>query len=62
MKILMKVEVAGIRPRNLSENAGVIAFLLAFYIFYTVWNGFAIMYIFEGIGITATRPVEKKEA
>jgi UDP-N-acetylmuramyl pentapeptide phosphotransferase/UDP-N-acetylglucosamine-1-phosphate transferase len=31
------------------------------YIFYTIWYGFSIMYLFEGLGIGATKAAEKKE-
>jgi hypothetical protein len=51
----------GIKPKNISENAGIVAFLLAFYIFYTIWYGFSIMYLFAGMGITATKAVKKRE-
>lgn len=53
---------AGIKPRKISENIGIVALLLGFYIFYTLWYGFSIMYLFEGLGIKATKPREKKEA
>jgi len=52
---------AGIEPRNLSTNLGTVILLLLVYVLYTVWYGFAIMYLFEGIGITATKGREKKE-
>jgi len=58
----MKVEVAGIRPKNISGNLGIVAFVLANYVLYTVWCGFAIMYLFEGLGITTTKAAEKGEA
>lgn len=53
---------AGIESKNISENIGIVAFLLVIYIFYTVWYGFSIMYLFEGFGIGATKAAEKKEA
>jgi hypothetical protein len=52
---------AGIESKNISENVGIVAFLLMFYIFYTVWYGFSIMYLFEGFGIGATKVGEKRE-
>jgi hypothetical protein len=52
---------AGIESKNISENVGLVAFLLLFYIFYTVWYGFSIMYLFEGFGIEATKGREKME-
>lgn len=53
---------AGIEPRNISENVGTVAFLLGFYVLYTLWYGFSIMYLFEGLGIKAEKPTEKREA
>jgi len=53
---------AGIEPKKISENVGIVAFLLMFYIFYTLWYGFSIMYLFEGFGIGATKAGEKIEA
>lgn len=52
----------GIRPRDISENVSTVVLLLAFYILFTIWYGFSIMYLFEGIGITATKAAEKREA
>lgn len=52
---------AGIESKNISENVGIVAFLLMFYIVYTVWYGFSIMYLFEGFGIGATKVGEKME-
>lgn len=44
---------AGITPRNASDAGLLLFMLLAFYIVYTVWYGFSILYLFEGLGITA---------
>lgn len=52
---------AGITASKVSERAGITIFLLTFYVFYTLWYGFSIMYIFEGLGITASK-TQKKEA
>jgi len=52
---------AGIKRGNISQNISTVVLLLAFYIFYTVLYGFAIMYLFEGIGITATKASRKEE-
>jgi len=35
--------------------------LLVFYVVYTLWWGFAIYYVFEGLGIKLTKAKEKKE-
>jgi|Deesub1362A_J573_1020465.scaffolds.fasta_scaffold00044_30 hypothetical protein len=45
---------AGITAAKVSERAGITVFLLTFYVFYTIWYGFGIMYLFEGLGITAS--------
>lgn len=53
---------AGIAPARFSELAGISTGSLVFYVIYTIWYGFAIMMIFEGLGITANKPVKKAEA
>jgi hypothetical protein len=40
----------GIEPQNIKERWGIVLFSLVFYVVYTVWYGYAIMYIFEGLG------------
>lgn len=47
---------------KVSERGNTLTFMLLFYMMYTVWYGFAIMYLFEGLGITTTRAKEKQEA
>jgi hypothetical protein len=46
---------------QVKEKAGLMTFLLVFYVFYTLWWGFAIFFIFEGIGLTMTKAKVKKE-
>lgn len=46
---------AGIPAAKVSERAGITVFLLCFYVVYTVWYGFSIMFIFEGLGISAEK-------
>jgi len=46
---------------KVQEKAGLMTFLLVFYVFYTLWWGFAIFFIFEGIGLTMTKAKVKKE-
>lgn len=46
---------AGIPAAKVSERAGITIFLFVFYVFYTVWYGFSIMFLFEGLGITASK-------
>ncbi|MGB9802494.1 hypothetical protein [Desulfofundulus sp.] len=52
----------GIRAARVADKAGALTFMLAFYIIYTIWYGFAMMFIFEGLGISASAHGEKAEA
>jgi len=40
----------GIEPQNIKDRWSIVLFSLIFYVIYTVWYGYAIMYIFEGLG------------
>ena len=40
-----------IEPQKISDRLGVIIFSLVFYVVYTLWYGFAIMFMFEGWGM-----------
>ena len=40
----------GIEPQNISDRWLIVLLSLLFYVIYTVWYGYAIMYIFEGLG------------
>jgi len=40
-----------IEPQNISDRLGVVIVSLLFYVIYTLWYGFAIMYMFEGWGL-----------
>jgi hypothetical protein len=50
----------GIESQNISARMGVVVFSLLFYVVYTLWYGFGIMYFFEGIGLQLEEE-EKKE-
>lgn len=52
----------GIQADKVADRAGITTFMLIFYVLYTVWYGFAIMFIFEGLGIIASAHGEKAEA
>lgn len=52
----------GIEAARVADKAGITAFMLIFYVIYTVWYGFAMLFIFEGLGITASAHGEKQEA
>ncbi|MFH1060677.1 MAG: hypothetical protein V1797_18605 [Pseudomonadota bacterium] len=41
----------GVQPQSIGDKWGIVLFSLAFYVVYTLWYGFGIMYIFEGIGL-----------
>ena len=41
----------GIEPVKIGDRIGVVVFSLVFYVFYTLWYGFAVMYMFEGWGM-----------
>lgn len=41
----------GIEGQKISDRFGVVLFSLIFYVVYTLWYGFGIMYLFEGSGL-----------
>jgi hypothetical protein len=43
------------------DKAGMMSGLLIFYVFYTIWWGFAIFYLFEGFGLSMKKAKVKKE-
>jgi hypothetical protein len=40
-----------IEPQNISDKYGLVIFSLFFYVVYTLWYGFAILILFEGMGL-----------
>jgi hypothetical protein len=50
-----------IDAQKVSEKAGIMTGLLLFYVAYTMWWGFAIFYMFDGIGLTMKKAKVKKE-
>ena len=52
----------GVEAQQVAEKAFLMTFLLVFYVAYTMWWGFAIYYLFEGMGLTMTKAKVKKEA
>jgi hypothetical protein len=50
-----------IEPVKVSERAGTMTVLLVFYVLYTLWWGFALMFLVEGMGLTMTKKRVKKE-
>jgi hypothetical protein len=51
----------GIQAEQVSERVVLMTALLVFYVIYTMWYGFAIFYIFEGIGLSMKKAKVKKE-
>lgn len=51
----------GIIPEKVKNKVGLMTFLLIFYVVYTMWWGFAIFYLFEGLGLSMKKAKEKKE-
>lgn len=41
----------GVDAKNWKDNLGLIVFALAFYVVYTLWYGFGLMWLFEGMGL-----------
>ena len=41
----------GIEAEDIINKAGIVVFTLVFYIAYTIWYGFALMYLLEGLGL-----------
>jgi hypothetical protein len=50
-----------IESQNVIDKAGIMTGLLIFYVAYTMWWGFAIFYMFDGIGLTMKKAKVKKE-
>jgi hypothetical protein len=51
----------GVDAVKVKDHIGLMAFLLIFYITYTMWWGFAIFYLFEAIGLSMKKAKVKKE-
>lgn len=51
----------GIKPTNVSDRAGLLTFMLVFYVVYTLWFGYGIFELFEGFGLGMGKPHAKKE-
>lgn len=45
----------GIEAKKVSEKAGIMTGLLVFYVIYTLWFGYAIFFLFDGIGLRMTK-------
>ncbi|MBF0464428.1 MAG: hypothetical protein HQK88_08535 [Nitrospirae bacterium] len=51
----------GIEGQKVLDKAGIMSGLLIFYVTYTLWWGFAIYFLFEGIGLSMTKSKVKHE-
>lgn len=51
----------GVTPKKVKEEVFLMTFLLVFYVAYTMWWGFAIFFIFEGLGLSMKKAKVKKE-
>lgn len=40
----------GVVPQNIADKWGIVLFSLIFYVVYTLWYGYAVMFMFEGAG------------
>jgi len=66
MKVLQRaIEPAynyyGVIPEKVSGKAFTVIGLLVFYVFYTLWWGYAVFYLFDGIGLTMKKAKTKKD-
>jgi len=55
------VNFYGINGEPVMKNIPALTGLLVFYVVYTLWYGYAIFYLFEGIGMTMKKSKVKKE-
>ncbi len=51
----------GIEAQRVMDKAGVLTALLVFYVIYTMWYGFAIFELFDGIGLSMKKAKAKEE-
>ena len=51
----------GVDGEPVSKNVPLLVGLLAFYVIYTLWYGFAIFFMFEGLGMSMSKAKVKKE-
>ena len=50
----------GISPQNASSKAGILSLSLVFYVIYTLWWGYAILFLFEGVGMQMKKGAKKE--
>jgi hypothetical protein len=42
----------GVEPQKITDRIGLVIFSLVFYVIYTLWYGYAIMFMCEGWGLS----------
>lgn len=52
----------GVEVKHVNDNIPVVASMLIFYLLYTVWYGFGLYYLFDGLGITTSKSSKKAHA
>lgn len=52
----------GVDAKQVSENKGIMTFMMLFYLVYTLWYGFSIYFLCQGLGITMSKSGKKQEA
>lgn len=52
----------GIEIKHVTDNKATVTFMLAFYLIYTMWYGFGLYFLFDGLGISTTKSAKKAEA
>ncbi|MBL7180306.1 MAG: hypothetical protein ISS65_08885, partial [Desulfobacterales bacterium] len=52
----------GVEAASASKRVLGISGVIGFYVIYTVWWGFAIYFLCEGVGLLMTKSKQKKEA
>jgi hypothetical protein len=50
----------GIVPQTASSRASILSFSLVFYVVYTLWWGYAILFLFEGVGMQMKKGAKKE--
>jgi len=50
----------GIQPQSASSKASILSFSLIFYVVYTLWWGYAILFLFEGVGMQMKKGAKKE--
>jgi hypothetical protein len=52
----------GIEIKHVTDNKATVTFMLVFYLIYTLWYGFGLFYLFDGLGISTSKSPKKSEA